>query len=122
MDNLIAPKMAVIASLRKIFSTAAAAAAGSHSRQNPHPPSPSFKCPVFSKGHATVVTRSQMKTLMKGLTFALLLLGFLKFLLFTPSSHVLSSFVLPIFAWCFNTKGVNIKKKIKWQVPEAHIQ
>lgn len=61
------------------------------------PPSPCLKCPVFSKGRATVVAGSQMRTLMKGLTFAPLLRRSAKF----PPTHIpLSSLLAYSFRLC----------------------
>lgn len=67
MDDLIAPKMAIIMRLQNLFPTAAAR---SHPRLPTTHPVLSAQC-WASKGRVTVVTSPQMKTLMKGLTFAL---------------------------------------------------
>ena len=68
MDDLIAPKMAIIMRLQKLFPTEVAPRSHPGFPATPHPPVLSAQC-SDSKGCATVVTSPQMKTLMKGLTF-----------------------------------------------------
>lgn len=110
MDDLIAPKMAIIMRLQKLFPTETAARSHPRFLATHHPPVLSAQC-SDSKGCATVVTSPQMKTLMKGLTFVLRPSSSIK-IPFLEANHIsLSSLLARFWAKLLNHPQADINNQ-----------